>query len=413
MPGMTPSRRSVVITGAGTICALGDRPGAVHEAMCGGTSALAPSTLLAADVADGYEVAEVRDFNPRAYLGARNVGPLDRTGRLAATGVELALADSGWTLEARKARAVGLVLGTMFCSVKTISEFDRRAQSAGPEYASPMDFSNTVLNAAAGQVAIWHQLRGVNTTVAAGAVSWLHALGYAANLIRRGRADVLVAGGVEEVCFESFHGFRRAGLLANPVHGAPGCAVPFHARRSGAALGEAAAFVVLEAEEVASARGARITGRIDGFGTGYDPRQDIARPDSANALTDVIHRALRDAGAGAAAIGAVVTSASGSPVLDAREAAGIRCSIGAAAPVTAIKSMLGDTLGASGALQAIVALESLRAGRLPGIARLDQPDPLIELPLVAGGALPIQAARALVTAVAREGNCCALVVSCP
>ena len=408
---MNPSRRAVVVTGAGLICALGDRPGAVHEAMCRGTSALAPSTLLAEDVAAGYEVAEIRDFNPRAYLGARNVGPLDRTGRLAATGVELALADAGWTIELRKARAVGLVLGTMFCSVKTICEFDRRAQSAGPEYASPMDFSNTVLNAAAGQVAIWHQLRGVNTTVAAGAVSGLHALGYATDLIRRGRADVLVAGGVEEVCFESFHGFRRAGLLAPPANGTPGCAVPFHARRTGAALGEAAAFVVLEAEEVAASRGARITGRIDGFGTGYDPRQDIERPDSANALTDVIRRALRDGDA--SAIGAVVTSASGSPVLDAREAAGIRSSLGAAAPVTAIKSMLGDTLGASGALQANVALESLRAGRLPGIARLDQPDPLIELPLAAPGALPIQASRALVTAVAREGNCCALVLSLP
>ncbi len=410
---MTPSRRSVVVTGAGMICGLGDRPAAVHEAMCAGATALAPSTLLAADVAAGYEVAEIRDFNPRAYLGARNVGPLDRTGRLAATGVELALADSGWTPELRKANAVGLVLGTMFCSVKTISEFDRRAQSAGPEYASPMDFSNTVLNAAAGQVAIWHQLRGVNTTVAAGAVSGLHALGYAANLIRRSRADALLAGGVEEVCFESFHGFRRAGLLAPPQNGTPGCAVPFHAHRSGAALGEAAAFLVLEAEDVAAARGARIMGRIAGFGTGYDPRQDLERPDSANTLTDIIRRALRDAGGDASAIGAVVTSASGSPVLDAREAAAIRCSIGAGAPVTAIKSMLGDTLGASGALQAIVALESLRTGRLPGIARLDRPDPLIDLPLAGPGALPIQASRALVTAVAREGNCCALVVSRP
>jgi 3-oxoacyl-[acyl-carrier-protein] synthase II len=276
-----------------------------------------------------------------------------------------------------------------------------------------MDFSNTVLNAAAGQVAIWHQLRGVNTTVAAGAVSGLHALGYATDLIRRGRADVIVAGGAEEVCFESFHGFRRAGLLASPEHGAPGCSVPFHAKRTGLALGEAAAFVVLEAEEIASARGARTIGRLDGFATGYDPRQDIAKTDGPNALTDAVRRALRSCPTDGSDIGAVVSSASGSPVLDAREAAGIKCGIGAAAPVTAIKSMLGDTLGASGALQAIVALESLRSGRLPGIAGLDEPDPRIDLPLAAPGARAIQASRALVTAVAREGNCCALVISRP
>jgi 3-oxoacyl-[acyl-carrier-protein] synthase II len=408
---VTLSRRSVVVTGAGLVSGLGDRPAAVHDALCGGATALAPSTLLAPEIAAGYAVAEIRDFNPRAYLGARNVAPLDRTGRLAAVGVELALADSGWTIDLRKQRPVGIVLGTMFCSVKTISEFDRRAQSAGPEYASPMDFSNTVLNAAAGQVAIWHQLRGVNTTVAAGAVSGLHALGYATDLIRRGRADVIVAGGAEEVCFESFHGFRRAGLLAAPDSGAPGCAVPFHARRTGMALGEAAAFVVLEAEEIASARGARTIGRVDGFATGYDPRQDVARADGPNALTDVVRRALRAAGGDGADLAAVVSSASGSPGLDAREAAGIRCGIGAAAPVTAIKSMLGDTLGASGALQAIVALESLRTGRLPGIAGLDDPDPRIDLLLATAGARPVQASQVLVTAVAREGNCCALVIS--
>ncbi len=408
---MIPSTRSVVVTGAGVICALGDRTAAVHEALCDARTGLGPSTLLAPGITAGHDVAEIRDFNPRSYLGTRSVGSLDRTGRLAATGVELALSDSGWSIELRKARAVGLVLGTMFCSVKTIGEFDRRAQSAGVEYASPMDFANTVLNAAAGQVAIWHHLRGVNTTIAAGSVSGLHAIGYATDLIRRGRADVIVAGGAEELCFESFHGFRRAGVLATGENGASGCAVPFDARRSGAALGEASAFIVLEAEEVASARGARVIGRIEGFGAGYDPRQDAERSDGGNALSDVIRRALHERRLQSSDIGAVVSSASGSRVLDAREASGIGCGLGRAVPVTALKSMLGETLGASGALQAIVALQSLHAQRLPGIAGLEQPDPSIRLSLVAPGAQPIQASHALVTAMAREGNCCALVVS--
>jgi 3-oxoacyl-[acyl-carrier-protein] synthase II len=241
-------------------------------------------------------------------------------------------------------------------------------------------------------------------------VSGLHAIGYATDLIRRGRADVIVAGGAEELCFESFHGFRRAGVLASGVNGASGCSVPFDARRSGAALGEAAAFVVLEAEEVAAARGARVTGRIQGFAAGYDARQDAERSDGGNALSDVIRRALHERRLQGSEIGAVISSASGSRVLDAREASGIGCGIGAATPVTALKSMLGETLGASGALQAIVALQSLQTRRLPGIVGLEQPDPAIELPLVAPGAQPLQASHALVTAMAREGNCCALVV---
>ena len=148
-----------------------------------------------------------RTSRRRRIWAHRNIRPLDRTGRLAAVGVELALADAPWPAAERRARGIGLILGTMFCSVRTIGEFDRRAQQAGPEYASPLDFSNTVLNAAAGQVAIWHGLPGVNTTIASGAVSGLHAIGYAATLIRTGRASVLVAGGAEEVCFESCYGF--------------------------------------------------------------------------------------------------------------------------------------------------------------------------------------------------------------
>ncbi|MFI5179170.1 MAG: beta-ketoacyl synthase N-terminal-like domain-containing protein, partial [Vicinamibacterales bacterium] len=213
--------RRVVVTGTGAICALGDRPGAIHQALCDGRRGFGAPTIFSADVAPGVQVAEIRDFAPQAYLEGGNVRPLDRTGKLAAVGVQLALADSGWTADLRRERPLGLILGTMFCSVRTIAEFDRRAQSAGIEYASPMDFSNTVLNAAAGQVAIWHRLRGVNTTICAGAVSGVHAIGYAAQLIQTGRADALVAGGVEEVCYESFRGIHPGRLLAPPGPAAP------------------------------------------------------------------------------------------------------------------------------------------------------------------------------------------------
>src|SRR5207245_2109785 len=101
---------------------------------------------------------------------------------LSAVAAELALADSGWSVARRREHELGVILGTMFGSVRTIGEFDRRAQQSGPEYASPLDFSNTVLNAAAGQIAIWHNLRGVNSTIATGAASGLHAIGYGAQL---------------------------------------------------------------------------------------------------------------------------------------------------------------------------------------------------------------------------------------
>ena len=119
------------------------------------------------------------DFDPRTYLGDGNLRPLDRTGRLAVAASGLALDAAGWTAEERAETEVGLVLGTMFGSVHTISEFDRRAMEAGPNYAKPMEFANSVINAAAGQTAIWHDLWGINATISGGTASGAQAIAYA------------------------------------------------------------------------------------------------------------------------------------------------------------------------------------------------------------------------------------------
>jgi 3-oxoacyl-[acyl-carrier-protein] synthase II len=417
--------RRVVVTGIGAICALGDHPSQIHQALCEGRSGFTAPTVFPADIAPGYRVAEVPGFDAQNYLKTGNVRPLDRTGRLALVGVELALADSGWTTERRVAQPVGLILGTMFCSVRTIGEFDRRAQQAGPEYASPMDFSNTVLNAAAGQVAIWQKLRGINTTVSAGASSGVQAIGYAMQMIRAGRADALMAGGAEEICYESFHGSRQAARLAAPNGG--GGPRPFDAARSGIGMGEGAAFLALEAQESAAARGARVLARVAGFAAAYDPtcRADYlasdpkqlpqgalgrTRDNRATGLAAVVQRALKDAGIAASDVAFVVSSASGSAELDAREAAAIAAAVGSRVPVTAIKAMTGEALGASGALQALTALETMRTGRLPGVAGLQQLDPSLAID-ASPHTRDVRASHGLVTAIAPEGNCCALVLS--
>ncbi len=410
MPAVTASSRSVVVTGMGAICALGDRIDRIVSALCDGARPFAPPTVFPADAVPGHLAAEVPAFAPERYLRPGNIRPLDRTGRLALVGVELALKDSGWSLELRDQHVLGLVLGTMLSGVHTIGEFDRRAQQAGPEYASALDFSNTVLNAAAGQVAIWQHLRGINSTTAGGAASGVQALGYAAQLIRTRRADVLVAGGAEELSFESFLGFARAGWLACQGEGVDHRAVPFDAARCGAVLGEGAAFLVLEDEETATARGARILGRILGSANGYDPDVRAAGADKGDALASTIARALHDSGTEARAIGVVSASAHGSPVLDRREAAAIEAAVGTRTPVTAIKAMTGEALGASGPLQTIAMIEAMREGRLPGIAGLTAPDPAVRID-IAPETRPLEASRALVTALTPEGNCAALVVS--
>ena len=251
----------IVITGAGLISPLGDDAGALHDALLDGRSGLAPITLFPTDGLSGTLAGEIARFDANAYLGNTNLRPLDRPARLAAAAAGRALADAGWfappddppddapdyannetDAEARRTGdRTGLVLGTMFGSLRTIAEFDRRAMSAGPSYASPLDFANSVINAAAGQAAIWHELPGVNATIAGGPTAGVVALGFAADQIRSGRADRLLAGGVEELCFEALLGFGRLGLLS-----ASGNPRPFDRHRDGLALGEGAAFLALE-----------------------------------------------------------------------------------------------------------------------------------------------------------------------
>ena len=105
----------------------------------------------------------------------------------------------------------------MFGSVRTIAEFDRRRLTAGPNYVKPFDFANSVINAAAGQTAIWHRLTGVNSTISGGAAAGLEALAYAAGLMANGRETVVLAGGAEELCFESFYGFGGRACSAAPA----------------------------------------------------------------------------------------------------------------------------------------------------------------------------------------------------
>ena len=160
--------RRVVITGAGALSAIADSPARLHAELCAGTSGLKPVELFSTEGIGCHQAGEIRPFEPRDYLGERNLRPIDRTSRLMLVAAGQALEGAGWTAEVLTGREAGLVLGTTFCSVRTIAEFDRRGLQLGPSYASPLDFANSVINAAAGQAAIWFGLRGLNSTISAG-----------------------------------------------------------------------------------------------------------------------------------------------------------------------------------------------------------------------------------------------------
>lgn len=407
------SARRVVVTGMGVVSPLGDTPEALHASLARGESGLRPIESFATRGLAAELAGEVRDFSPADYLGQGNLRPLDRTARLAAAAARLALTDGGRTPQEED--ELGLVLGTMFGSVHTVCAFDRRVQSAGPSYASPLDFANTVINAAAGQVAIWHGLRGINTTIAGGPAAGLQALAHAAEAVRTGRATALLAGGADELCRESFYGFARHGLLAASNGTAP-CSVPFEARRNGFALGEGAALLLLEDAESARRRGAPILAEIRGWASAFDPSRGGSPRQAADAVRRAIGLALDHAGTSPDEIDAVSAAASGSVAGDRHEARGLAAAFGAAAgrlPVTAVKSMLGESLGAAGALQTVALIEALRRRVLPGVRGLERCEEGWPLGGARAHRRDLDGANGLVDAIGLDGHACALVVARP
>ena len=414
----------VVVTGVGVVSALGRTRGEVGAALAAGRSGLAPVDRPLSG--PGGLAGAVPDFAAEEDLGAdTNLRPLDRAGRLLTVAGSRAFADCGLaprTLRSEpqasagvvggtpdgprpssNGRVTGLVAGTLFGSVTTISEFDRRQLTEGPRYVKPLDFANTVINAAAGQAAIFLGCRGVNATFAGGPTAALEAIAFGAEQVRDGRCDLVLAGGVEELGDEGLLTFGRAGMLAG-AGGAPPRPVPFDAERNGFALAEGAALLALESEAAARARGATVLAVVAGFGSAWGEDEE--------AVARAVELALADAGIGAADVGVWFASASGSREVDRREACGVSRALGEArVPVTAPKAMLGEALGASGALQALALVETLGSGVLPGIRGLDRLDPELPPLCASAEATHVAARYGLVTAVGVDGVVNALVLA--
>jgi 3-oxoacyl-[acyl-carrier-protein] synthase II len=403
----------VVITGVGLISPLGDSSSALFSALCDGRSAVVPFQEFGSNGHRCHVAGQLPNFRAENYLSGRPLRPLDRACQLATAACGLALRDSGWSSEERAKTDLALVLGTMFGGMHTIAEFDRTALTSGPASVSPMAFANTVINAAAGQAAIWHNLRGINSTVAGDSASGICSVGYAADLVRNGQSSAALAGGLDEFSFESFVGFGRAGLLCNNCI-APECPIPFDRHRNGFALGEGSGFLMVEDLGFAEGRGARALAEVKGWASAFDCSQGRDSELAIHTLVRAIAAALSRSGLAPHDIDFVSASANGSISLDCIELAALSLVFGDRAgelPVTAIKCGIGEALAATGPAQLAAAIETFRTGRLPGVCGLRELPPGCPLGGIRAETIETVAKRALINAVGLDGHCLSMVLA--
>ena len=403
--------RRVVVTGLGAVTPIGHDARATWEGAVAGRSGV---DFIQSFDATGYPVriaAEVEDFDAAAVVGAKDARRLERNVVLAVAAAREAWADSG-VEDVDPARA-GILVGSAIGGVTGVLEQNAVLEARGHSRVSPWFLPNVLVDSASGQIAIDLGLRGPNYAPVSACATGSHAVGEGAELIRRGDADVVLAGGTEAcmhpVILAGFCAMR--GLVAeeeDPTRASR----PFDATRAGFVMGEGACVHLLEDLEHAQARGARIYAEVLAYGTSNDAHH-MAQPDPESVgVAEMMHAALDRAGLAPERVGYINAHGTSTPQGDLAETKAIKHVFGAHAyelAVSSTKSVLGHMFGAAGAVEAMMCVLALHEGVLPPTINYRTPDPECDLDYVPNEARTAQVEVALSNAMGLGGhNACVL-----
>jgi 3-oxoacyl-[acyl-carrier-protein] synthase II len=402
-------RPRVVVTGMGVKSPAGLTVEDMWAGLLAARSAAGPVTLFDASAHSVDYACEVRDFDPVAYVGPKEVRRTDRTALLglaaAADAVAASTGDSPFGVDPVRC---GVVAGSGIGGIRTLEDQVVGYAEKGPSKVGPFLVPMMMANATAALVGIHHGFTGPNTAVATACATGAHAIGEGARLVRDAMADVVVCGGTEScITPVTMAAFARMGALSrNPDPAA--ASRPFDDDRDGFVMGEGAAFLVLEPYEQAVARGATILGEVAGYGMTCDAHHITAPVEDGSGAVAAIEIALADAGLGPSAVGHVNAHGTSTPHNDSAEAAAIAKVFGPGAlPITSGKGVTGHLIGAAGAVEAVAALLSVDRGIVPPTANHHHTD--LPVDVVAGEPRTIERAPAVSTSFAFGGHNVALV----
>jgi 3-oxoacyl-[acyl-carrier-protein] synthase II len=380
MTGGGGDDRRVVVTGLGLVTALGTDVASTWDGLVAGRSGIRPITAFDAARVASRIGGEVPDFDPSVVLDRKEQRRNDRYTQLALVATHEAMAQAGLPerLDGELAERTGILLGTGIGGGATFAEQVTIDVQKGPDRISPFFIPMAIPNLAAGQAAIVFGALGPNFAVSSACATGGHALGEAWEIIRRGDADVMIAGSSEAGITEALvGGFAAMRALSTRNDDPAGASRPFDRGRDGFVIGEGAGAVILEDLEHARARGAVPLAELVGYGASADANHiTLPAPGGIGAIR-AIRRALEKARLSLDDVEHVNAHATSTPEGDRTELEMLRGLFGDRAgdvSVTANKSMLGHTLGAAGSIEAAATVMALRHGVIPPTINLDDPD---------------------------------------
>jgi 3-oxoacyl-[acyl-carrier-protein] synthase II len=382
----------IAVTGMGCISPLGHDVASTWESILAGKSGAGPITAFDASLHETRIAAEVKGFDPAPRFGRKETRRMDRYTQFAVAATADALADAQLTISEDNRDRIGVFIGTGIGGIGTLLNEAEVYRTRGPNRVSPFLVPMMLPDAAGGQVAITFGMRGPNLGLISACATGSNAIGEAAETIRRGAADVMIAGGAEAAIVPlALAGFNSMGAMTtrndDPTHASR----PFDKNRDGFLAGEGGAVIVLEAEEHARTRGAKIYGLLLGYGVTNDAYHVSAPLENGAGAVVSMRLALAQAELKVNEIDYLNAHGTSTQLNDKSETAAIKTVFGESAydlPVSSTKSMTGHLLGAAGALEAIFCLKSIGDGMLPPTINYETPDPVCDLDYVPNQARP-------------------------
>ncbi len=379
----------LAITGLGVVSPFGVTRSAWQDALSGSDDAARANAFRASEVVEGARTAEVWGFDPNEVLGPKGHRSFDRLTKYLIAAAKHALEDAGLKHDGAfvgplTSEQLGICSATAYGSLDAITELNRVAELEAPRYINPARFPNTVINAAAGYVSIWEDLRAPNTTIVDGNCGALDAVLTAATHLHHRRGDGFLVGGGEVISEPLYRALAKLGVLS--MDGKPGVE-----------MGEGASYVVVERPDQAAARGARVLGEFVGYGTAFEPPESEALlvHASQESTERAVGQALAEAGVDASDVDVVVAARCGLAEMDRAEDQGLKAALGEDVAVVGLKRVHGETFGAAGAFGIAAALAWMNGVPVGSLVR---------------GRAPQEVRHVVISTVGFYGNCSAVVL---
>ena len=376
----------VVITGMGLITALANNLQDTWEGLLSGRSGVGPITRFDASAFDCRIAAEVKGFEPGAFMEKKDARRMDRYSQYAVAASQMALDDAGLDLEREDRHRIGVVIGSGIGGIETHEEQNRKYLEGGPDRISPFYVPMMIVDIAAGLVSIRYDLKGPNYCTVSACATSAHAIGDAFRMIKYGDADVMIAGGSEAaVTPMSVGGFSAMKALSTHNAEPERASRPFDAQRDGFVLGEGAGIVVLESLAHARARGARIYAELAGLGMTADAYHITAPAPGGEGAVRAMRLAMKEAAVEPDDVQYINAHGTSTPYNDKNETQAIKAAFGEHAyslMVGSTKSMTGHTLGGAGGVECVITAKVIEQGRVPPTVNYEHPDPDCDLDYV-------------------------------